>query len=643
MYHSPAMSQPAIETFALTKRFPVDRGWRGIFSPRQWGPPAVDRVDLVVYRGELFGLVGPNGAGKTTLIKLLTTLILPNSGSARIGGYDLSQDQEIRRIVSLGAGDERSLYWRLTGRQNLEFFATLYNLPPALARQRIDEVLCQVGLQDAADQRFQTYSTGMRQRLTIARALLTQPQILFLDEPTRSLDPTATRKLHELIREHLVGELGITVFFTTHRLEEAEKLCDRIAIMDMGRILACGTMDELRARLDLKERYHLRVRGFGPQMSAEIARHVSGLSVVRAEGEDATLEFDAPADDSALISVLDAVRKNGGATQAVSRLPASLDEIFAQLTESPAAPPSDEPLPPPEISRPALRSLLHWPRLTGPQRDARRWRMTLRIAWAFILRDLRTEMSYRLSFFFQLFGIFSSVFMFYFVAQLLGTAALPYLAAYGGDYFSFVLIGIAFSSYFGLGLSSFSSGLRQAQSTGTLEALLASPVGLSTLILCSSLWPYVMTTVRVLIYLAMGVLLLGVDIGGGNYLAALLVLILTVISLGSLGIVAASFIMVLKRGDPVTWLFGSLSGLLSGVYYPIEILPAWLQPLSRLIPVTYSLQAMRRALLQGATFGELAPDLLVLTLFALVILPVALLSFRYAVRYAKIEGSLSHY
>lgn len=636
------MTQAAIETFALTKRFPVDLGWRGLFSPRQWGPPAVDRVDLVVYQGELFGLVGPNGAGKTTLIKLLTTLILPNSGSARVGGYDLSQDQEIRRIVSLGAGDERSLYWRLTGRQNLEFFATLYNLPPELARQRIDQALRQVGLQDAADQRFQTYSTGMRQRLTIARALLTQPQILFLDEPTRSLDPTATRKLHALIREHLVGELGITVFFTTHRLEEAEKLCDRIAIMDKGRILACGTMDELRAALDLKERYHLRVRGFGPQMSAEIARHVSGLNVTSTEGDEATLEFDAPADDRALIAALNAVRTSGGATQAVSRLPASLDEIFAQLTESPAVPPA-EPLPPPQISRPALRDLLRWPRLASPRQGAHRWRTTLRIAWAFILRDLRTEMSYRLSFFFQLFGIFSSVFMFYFVAQLLGAAALPHLAAYGGDYFSFVLIGIAFSSYFGLGLSSFSSGLRQAQSTGTLEALLASPVGLSTLILCSSLWSYVMTTVRVLIYLAVGVLLLGVDLGGGNYPAALLILILTIICLGSLGIIAASFIMVLKRGDPVTWLFGSLSGLLSGVYYPIEILPAWLQPLSRLIPVTYSLQAMRRALLQGATFAELSPDLLILFLFTIVVVPLGLLSFRYAVRYAKIEGSLSHY
>jgi len=264
-------------------------------------------------------------------------------------------------------------------------------------------------------------------------------------------------------------------------------------------------------------------------------------------------------------------------------------------------------------------------------------------ALAFVKRDFRLETSYRLSFFLQFFGIFFSVFMFYYVSKLLGEAATPYLAPYGGDYFSFVLIGIAFSGYFGVGLSGFASSIRQAQMTGTLEAMLMSPTRVSTIVLCSSLWRYLMTSLRVLAYLAVGAVFLGVNLGRGNYLAALLVLALTIVTFSSLGIIAASFIMVLKRGDPVTWLFSTLSSLLGGVYYPITILPDWLQRLSHLLPITYSLRAMRLALLQGRSLADLAPDILILLLFSLILLPLSLLAFRYAVHRAKVDGSLTHY
>ncbi|MFQ5813889.1 MAG: ABC transporter permease [Anaerolineae bacterium] len=264
-------------------------------------------------------------------------------------------------------------------------------------------------------------------------------------------------------------------------------------------------------------------------------------------------------------------------------------------------------------------------------------------ALAFVKRDFRLETSYRLSFFLQFFGIFFSVFMFYYVSKLLGEAATPYLAPYGGDYFSFVLIGIAFSGYFGVGLSGFASSIRQAQMTGTLEAMLMSPTRVSTIVLCSSLWRYLMTSLRVLAYLAVGAVFLGVNLGQGNYLAALLVLALTIVTFSSLGIIAASFIMVLKRGDPVTWLFSTLSSLLGGVYYPIAILPDWLQRLSHLLPITYSLRAMRLALLQGRSLADLAPDILILLLFSLILLPLSLLAFRYAVHRAKVDGSLTHY
>lgn len=269
----------------------------------------------------------------------------------------------------------------------------------------------------------------------------------------------------------------------------------------------------------------------------------------------------------------------------------------------------------------------------------------LRTTMAFLRRDFRMEVSYRFSFALQFFGIFFSVFMFYYLSRLLSQAVntIPQLEPYGGDYFAFVLIGIAFAGYFGVGLSAFASSMRQAQTTGTLEAMLMTPTSISAIILSSSLWTYLMTTVRVLVYLVIGAAFLGLNLGGGNYGAALLTLALTVVTFSSMGIIAASFIMVLKRGDPVTWLFSTLASLLGGVYYPVTVLPGWLQPVTALVPVTYSLRAMRLALLRGAPLAELASDLLALGLFSVILLPLSLIAFRYAVRRARMDGTLTHY
>ena len=176
--------------------------------------------------------MGPNGAGtKTTLIKLLTTLIIPSSGSIRIAEFDIQEEAKVKRAIGGATSDERSFYWRLTGRQNVKFFASLYNMPARKASLRINEVLSQIGLQQVADRRFQTYSTGMRQRLAIARALLPESRIIFMDEPTKGLDPSGTRLFYDFIREHLINDLGITIFLSSHNLTEVEKVCDRIAIM----------------------------------------------------------------------------------------------------------------------------------------------------------------------------------------------------------------------------------------------------------------------------------------------------------------------------------------------------------------------------------------------------------------------------
>jgi len=264
-------------------------------------------------------------------------------------------------------------------------------------------------------------------------------------------------------------------------------------------------------------------------------------------------------------------------------------------------------------------------------------------ALAFLRRDLSLQLSYRFSFALQFFGIFFNLLVFYFLSQLVGVSAAPYLKPYGGDYFAFVLIGLAFSGYFGVGLNGFSSNLREAQTTGTLEAMLMTPTRLSTVIMSSSLYDYGLVTFQVLVYLGLGALLFGVQFGAGNIPAAFVVLVLTIIAMTGLGIIAASFIMVVKRGEPVTILISSLATLLGGVYYPVQLMPEALQKLSRLLPITYSLDAMRRALLTDASFQEIMPDIIALVIFCVVLVPLSLLIFRYAVHRAKVDGSLAHF
>ncbi len=264
-------------------------------------------------------------------------------------------------------------------------------------------------------------------------------------------------------------------------------------------------------------------------------------------------------------------------------------------------------------------------------------------ALAFLRRDWRLQLSYRFSFLLQFFGIFFNLLVFYFLSKLVGNSAAPYLEPYGGNYFAFVLIGLAFSGYFGVGLNSFAANLREAQTTGTLEAMLMTPTRLSTVIMSSSIYDYGFVTFQVFVYLALGGLLFGVQLDKGNTPAALVVLVLTIIAMTSLGIIAASFIMVLKRGDPVTLLISSLAVLLGGVYYPVQLMPQWLQQLSRLLPITYSLDAMRRTLLADASFQDVMPDIIALAIFGIVLVPVSLLIFRYAVHRAKVDGSLAHF
>jgi len=206
---------------------------------------AVDRLELRVAPGEIFGFLGPNGAGKTTTIKMLTGLLRPTAGQAFIGGHDIQEEPLVAKALIGYVPDTPFLYEKLTGREFLRFIACLYDLEADPADRRAEELLTFFGLHERADDLIQSYSHGMRQKLTLTAALLHQPRAFFLDEPTVGLDPRSARQVKELLR-HLARQ-GTAIFMSTHILEIAERMCDRVGIIDHGRLIACGTMAELRA------------------------------------------------------------------------------------------------------------------------------------------------------------------------------------------------------------------------------------------------------------------------------------------------------------------------------------------------------------------------------------------------------------
>lgn len=216
---------------------------------------ALENVNLVVEPGELFGLLGPNGAGKTTLTRILSTVLLPSSGRAEVLGLDVVRNtKQLRPRIGMVYGGERGLYWRLSGRDNIQYFADLYLVPPEVSRKRIPELLELVGLKDRADERVEGYSRGMKQRLHIARGLINNPDVLFLDEPTIGLDPIAARELRNVIAE--LHQKGTTIFLTSHYMYEVDALCQRVAVVNKGKIVMMDTpaaLKQLVANLEVVE------------------------------------------------------------------------------------------------------------------------------------------------------------------------------------------------------------------------------------------------------------------------------------------------------------------------------------------------------------------------------------------------------
>lgn len=258
-------------------------------------------------------------------------------------------------------------------------------------------------------------------------------------------------------------------------------------------------------------------------------------------------------------------------------------------------------------------------------------------------RDFLIDISYRLSFFFNFLHIFFTVSAFFFLSRFIDAGAPARLEPYGGNYFPFVLTGIAFSNYFNVFLNAFSSPLREAQQQGTLEAVIATPTPLFVILAYSCLYQVLYTLFEMAIYFILGILVFNMSFAKANYFGAILIFLLSTLSFAGLGLISGSFVLVYKRGNPVNWVLSSVSWLLSGTLYPVSVLPVWLQNIALVLPLTHTLQAVRLALLQGAPTKDIAFNLLALVLFSAVILPLAVVFFLFAANKVRKEGGLAHY
>ena len=310
---------------------------------------ALDGVDLEVPQGGVVGLLGPNGAGKTTLVRVLTTLLQPTSGTARVFGLDVTREATaIREVISL-TGQYAAVDELLTGRENLLMFAELLQLTPRSARRRADELLERFDLTDAAERRASTYSGGMRRRLDLASSVIVPPRLLFLDEPTTGLDPRTRNQMWDVIRE--LVEADTTILLTTQYLEEADQLADRIVVIDHGRIIADGTGDELK---DAAGGITVEVLlGPGADIDEACAHlEAAGLDARPVRGAQVDLEVptDAGGGLATVRQVAAALEEAGCPVRDLGLRRASLDEVFLQLTGAPAdALPTDDAAPAEEV------------------------------------------------------------------------------------------------------------------------------------------------------------------------------------------------------------------------------------------------------------------------------------------------------
>ena len=319
------MDVPAIQTRDLVRSFRIKTAGRIERST----VVALDGISLEVAPGQMFGLLGRNGAGKTTLIKILVTLLLPSAGEARVAGLDVVADaRRVREKITMVSGGEHTGYGILTVREQLWMFARFYGMPSRIAKQRIDELLAVVGLSDARDRKVGELSTGMRQKMNVVRGLLPDPQILFLDEPTVGLDVGASRDIRAYIKEWIAAKPGRTILLTTHYMHEAEELCDRVAIIHKGNIIADDSPAALRRRAAGGSAFLLTTEPLDGTVALD---QVRGVRQAAAKQIDGRTELRLVLDDDGVVSAV--VEALAGAKRRIlsfEKVEPSLEDVFVR-------------------------------------------------------------------------------------------------------------------------------------------------------------------------------------------------------------------------------------------------------------------------------------------------------------------------
>ncbi|MBI5001371.1 MAG: ATP-binding cassette domain-containing protein [Euryarchaeota archaeon] len=322
------MTSYAVETRELCRTFT---------SKEKRGEPkkvvnALENANLTVKPGELFGVLGPNGAGKTTLIKILSTLLLPTKGEAFVHGHSVkTESHKIRYHINMVCGGESSGYGLLTVRENLWMFSQFYGIPSKLAKGRIDELLGVMNLQDKGDAKVRTLSTGMRQKMNMVRGFMTDPAIIFLDEPTLGLDVTTSRQIRLFVKEWVKAETDRTVLLTTHYMMEADELCDRIAIIDKGTVLACDTPENLKRRVKRESVLRIEVTGMGDAKPVSGIKGIHAFNAITDPAKGVTTISLILDEESAISDILSAITKGGGRIQAMQKTDPTLEDVFITL------------------------------------------------------------------------------------------------------------------------------------------------------------------------------------------------------------------------------------------------------------------------------------------------------------------------
>jgi ABC-2 type transport system ATP-binding protein len=326
------MNTPAIRTDDLTRKYrrPKKKA-KGDESPPQGDLMALDGVSLEIRPGELFGLLGPNGAGKTTLIKILTTLLAPSSGRAWVDGLDVvSQAQELRPKINMVSGGESCGYGVLNVRENLWLFTQIYGVSTRDAKERIEKMLEVVDLKDKGGTKVSHLSTGQRQKMNFCRGFITDPKILFLDEPTLGLDVNAARSIRKFVREWLSEKEGRTLLLTTHYMAEADELCDRLAIIDKGKVLALDTPANLKKRV---QQYPLFELSLSPSQNGPLTLdHLPGVHQATTHAGPTSVDLKVSlADESAIGIVVQKVVESGSRILTLKKVEPTLEDVFIEL------------------------------------------------------------------------------------------------------------------------------------------------------------------------------------------------------------------------------------------------------------------------------------------------------------------------